>query len=186
MHKSCVTFWDSSVFSNCFYSLLSLEGGSGVSVAAQYCWGLGGSLAGKDQVDTGAVLENGKHWSGFVFLYIWEEDKLHFVIPQGGDKSPSWTTSLLGETQSSTGAAAQVLCLMSQPESLSCSSHLQLSRTPSGDYLPEEGCFRAVVVVIYQVVICPKNFTFCIRAMGTSTKGFGSSFSRKVRAGQSR
>lgn len=48
------------MFSDCFYSLLCLESGSGVSVAAQHCGGLGGRSAGKDQVDTGAILENEK------------------------------------------------------------------------------------------------------------------------------
>lgn len=64
------------MFSNCFYSLLSLESGSGGSVAAQHCWGLGGRSAGKDQVDTGAVLGNEKSNSVLVlFSYISEKKK---------------------------------------------------------------------------------------------------------------
>lgn len=60
------------MFSNCFYSLLSLKNGSGLSVAVQHCWVLGGRSAGKNQVDTGAILENQKFNSvqGLFFLYI--------------------------------------------------------------------------------------------------------------------
>lgn len=61
------------MFSNCFYSLLSLEGGPGVSVAAQ-------PFTGKDQVDTGAVLEHEKFNSVLGLFFYISEKKINSTL----------------------------------------------------------------------------------------------------------
>lgn len=62
------------MISSYFYSLLSLESGSGVCVAAQHCWGLGGRSAGKGPMDTGTILENQKFNNVLdLFSYIYEK-----------------------------------------------------------------------------------------------------------------
>lgn len=48
--------------------------GPGMSVAAQHCWGHGGRAAGKDQGDTGPILEGEKSNSILdLFFYVSEK-----------------------------------------------------------------------------------------------------------------